>query len=358
MVKVNSFKIGNKEIGGQAPCFIIAEAGSNHDQNFNKAIKLIDAAVKAGVDAVKFQLFSADKMVTNTNNKTVLLKDCKFRKYGKSLYELYKKSELPKSWLVKLKIYAEKKRLIFCATPFDENAVDLLEKIDVLLYKIASFEITHLPLIKYTALKNKPLILSTGMSTIKEIDKAVKTIKEAKNDQYALLHCSIEYPPKMDDVNLAAMRTISKKFLCPVGYSDHTLGLTVPIAAVARGAKIIEKHFTLDKKSYGPDHAYALEPLELNKMVSAIRDTEKAIGSFHKKPVKAESIYLKRGRRSIYAKRTIKKDAIISQDMIIILKPAIGIEPEYLDLLIGSKAKRVILENEPITWSKIYVVKK
>lgn len=347
------FQIKGKKIGKNTPCFIIAEAGSNHDRNFNKAIKLIEVAASAGTDAVKFQLFSADKIAAKTKNKIASLKDDKFGKYGTTLHDFYNKLELPLEWLPKLKKYADRCKIIFSATPFDEDAVDILEKIGVYFYKIASFEIVHLPLIKYAANKKKPIIISTGMANIEEIDDAIRTIKTTGNKQYALLHCGVEYPLRMEDVNLAAMETIYNKFLCPIGYSDHTLGITVPIAAVARGAKIIEKHFTLDRKLSGPDHKFALSPRELKSMVIAIHDAEMAIGTPEKKAVKNELIHLKRGRRSLYANQVIEKGERISEKMLSILRPNIGLKPKYIYEIVGKRAKKHIKANESITWDKI-----
>lgn len=350
---MKSFTIENKIVGEDASCFVIAEAGSNHDRSLNQAFKLIEVATEAGADAVKFQLFSAEMLAAKTKENIASLQKDKFGTYGKTLYDLYKKLELPREWLVKLKKYAKECGIIFSATPFDEDAVDELEHIKVPFYKIASFELVHLPLIRYVASKRKPIILSTGMANMEEIEDAVNTIREAGNDQYALLHCGIEYPPRVEDIHLAAMDTISEKFQCPVGYSDHTTGNTVPIGAVARGAKIIEKHFTIDKNLKGPDHKYALSPVELREMVLAIRDVEKAIGLPQKKAVERELVYLKRGRRSLFAKRDIKKGDRITKEMISILRPATGLLPKYLDEVARKRARIDIYRNEPITWEKL-----
>lgn len=340
-------------IGDDASCFIIAEAGSNHGRDLDQALKLIEIAAEAGADSVKFQLFSADKLAVDTEDDITSLNQDKFGVYGETLYDLYKKMELPREWLPELKTYAEKCGIMFSATPFDEEAVDVLEEIEIPFYKIASFEMVHIPLIKYVAGKGKPIILSTGMATMEEIGDAVRAIKDSGNEQYALLHCSIEYPPRMEDVNLAAIDAIDKEFSCPVGYSDHTLGITVPVAAVARGAKIIEKHFTLDITLNGPDHSFALSPSELKEMVAAIRDTEAAVGVPVKKPAEAEMIYLKRGRRSLFATASIKQGDIITKESISVLRPGSGLMPKYLDEVVGRKAKVDIIKNDPITWDKV-----
>jgi pseudaminic acid synthase len=349
----NKIKIGKRMIGQGEPCFIIAEAGSNHDQKYEQAVKLIETAADAGADAVKFQVFTAGKIAADTNDRTASLKNDKFEAFGGNLHELYKKLEMPRQWLPGLQKVAAERGIIFSATPFDESAVDEMKDLNVPFYKIASFELVHLPLIKYAARTGKPVILSTGMATLKEIDEAVEALTGAGCTEYALLHCGIEYPPRMEDIHLAAMETMRQRYKCPIGYSDHTLGITVPIAAVARGAVIIEKHFTVDKNLPGPDHKFALSPEELKAMVAAIRDTEKAIGRPEKKPVEREMIYLKRGRRSLFAAVDIKKGEKITNSKLAVLRPGIGLMPKYLEEVIGKKAKTDILANEPLTWEKV-----
>lgn len=346
-------EIAGRPVGQGAHCFIIAEAGSNHDQDFDQALKLIDIAADAGADAVKFQVFSADKIAADTADKTASLAGDQFSSYGATLYDLYKKLEMPRQWLRPLKEHADARGIIFSATPFDEQAVDALREIDIAFYKISSFEIVHIPLIKKAASAQRPIILSTGMATLDEIREAVDAVEAVGNHHYALLHCGIDYPPRMDDIHLAAMDTMRVNFKCPIGYSDHTLGLTVPVAAVARGASIIEKHFTVDRTLPGPDHGFALDPGELKAMTAAIRATEKAIGKAEKKPVDAELPYLKRGRRSLFAARPIKRGEIIDRDMVAIVRPAIGIAPKHLEAVVGRRAKCDIDKNDPITWERV-----
>lgn len=346
-------KIGNRSIGQGEPCFIIAEAGSNHDQKYEQAVKLIETAVDAGADAVKFQVFTAGKIAAATKDRTSSLKNDKFESFGENLHELYKKLEMPRQWLPGLQKVAAERGIIFSATPFDESAIDEMKDLNVPFYKIASFELVHLPLIKYAARTGKPVILSTGMATLDEIDEAVATLANAGCKEYALLHCGIEYPPRMEDIHLAAMETMRQRYKCPIGYSDHTLGITVPIAAIARGATIIEKHFTVNKDLPGPDHKFALSPEELKAMVFAIRDTEKAVGRPDKKPVEREMIYLQRGRRSLFAAVDIKKSETITNNKLAILRPGIGLLPKYLEEVIGTKAKADIMANEPLTWEKL-----
>lgn len=345
----DKIRIGNKYIGIGQPCFIIAEAGSNHDQNLKQAKKLIDVAVVAGADAVKFQTFAADKIAAKTKDKIASIDFAG----AKSLFELYKKVELPTEWQQELFDYAQKKGIIFLSTAFDEEAVDQLDEIGVPAFKVASFELNHIPLLKHIARKNKPIILSTGLAYIGEIEEALNAITEEGNEQIAILHCGIDYPLKMSNVNLAAMDTIRQVFLFPVGYSDHTMGIAIPIAAVARGAQIIEKHFTLDRNLPGPDHQFALEPGELRSMVKGIKDTEEALGTRLKEPTEAEEIYRHRGRRSIFAKVDIPKGTVINQEMLIILRPCIGLLPKYVDIVVGRSARRDIAAQEPITWEDI-----
>lgn len=349
MTLSDNIKIGNKVIGKDNPCFIIAEAGSNHDGKLEQAKKLIDVAVSAGADAVKFQSFKADKIAAKTKDDIVKIDIAG----AKTLFDLYKNLELPQEWLEELIEYAEEQGIIFLSTPFDEESADILDEIGVPAFKIASFELVHLPLLRHVARKNKPIILSTGMANLGEIEEAINVILSEGNNKIILLHCGIGYPLPMEAVNLAAMETLRQTFSCPVGYSDHTMGITIPIAAVSRGANVIEKHFTINRNLPGPDHSFALEPDELKAMVQAIRDVEKAIGSPRKEVLENELIHYRRGRRSIFAKVKIPKGTKITEDMLAILRPGIGLKPKYLEIVIGREAKVDIEAQEPITWDKI-----
>ncbi|WP_286170386.1 pseudaminic acid synthase [Halocella sp. SP3-1] len=348
---LREIKIGNITVGNNNPTFVIAEAGSNHNGDLGQAKKLIDVAVEAKADAVKFQTFTADKIAARTDDKVMQLGD----EYDTAddLYELYKELELPREWQQELRDYAQNKGIIFLSTPFDYEAVDQLEELEMPVYKIASFECIDLPFLRYIARKCKPIILSTGMANLGEIEESLDTIYNEGNEQVILLHCGISYPMPVEDVNLAAMDTISQAFQVPVGYSDHTLGITVPVCAVARGAKVIEKHFTLDRKLPGPDHKFALEPDELTAMVKGVREAEVAIGSPIKKHVAPEEIHYHRGRRSIFAVKDIPVNTRIKAEMIAVLRPGIGLKPKYYDLVIGRTAKKNIKAYEPITWEKI-----
>ncbi len=348
---MNKIKIGNRLVGEGEPCFIIAEAGSNHDGKLEQAKQLIDIATGANADAVKFQSFLADKIVAKTKERASYLD--KLVSKNETMHDIFKKLELPGEWLKELYDYAESKGLIFLSTPFDEEAVDLLDEIGVEAFKVASFEIVHLPLLRYIAKKGKPLILSTGMASLSDIEEALETIYQEGNDQVIVLHCGINYPLSFEDVNLRAMGTVKQALQIPVGYSDHTMGITVPIAAVSSGASVIEKHFTISRNLSGPDHPFALEPNELRIMVKEIRNTEKALGSPIKRRTKSEEEMYKLGRRSIFAIKDIAKGEVIEREDLAILRPGFGIHPRCLERVIGRTAKVKIGANTPITWDKI-----
>jgi len=343
-------KIGNKLIGEEEPCFIIAEAGVNHNGSVELAKKLIDAAKDAGADAVKFQTFKAENVVVKDAQKAEYQKETTGEG---SQYEMIKKLELTEEGFRELADYAEKKDIMFLSSPFDKESVDLLYELDVPAFKVGSGEITNFPLLRYIAKKRKPIILSTGMSTLGEIEEALDVIRSEGVEDIILLHCVSNYPARIEDVNLRAIETLKQAFKLPVGFSDHTLGIIVPIAAVALGACVIEKHFTLDRNLPGPDHRASLEPDELKEMVKAIREVEKALGNGIKKPTKEEEKIKKVARKSIVAKVDISKGAIITEDMLDVKRPGTGIEPKYLKFIIGRKAKEDIKKDDVIRFEMI-----
>jgi N-acetylneuraminate synthase len=347
---VRKIKIANKLVGEDEPTFIIAEAGSNHDGKFEQAKKLIDIAADAGVDAVKFQTFLADKIIAKTGLKTEYMEKVGMKG---TVYDIFKKIELPREWLPELARYADREGLIFLSSTFDKEGVDLLDEIGVPAFKIASGELTNLPLLKYTAEKGKPLIISTGASALDEIKEAITVIRSAGNEDVILLHCVSSYPAAIEDVNIKSMITMRQTFQLLTGYSDHTLGIVAPLVAVAMGAVMIEKHFTLNRSLPGPDHSYALEPQELEAMVETIRTVEKLLGSPIKQPAEAELENRRLGGRSIFAKRDIPAGTSITEEMLTLLRPAIGLQPKYLEAIIGRKARTNIKQYEPITWDKI-----
>jgi len=345
-----SFAIGNRRIGPGEPTFIVAEAGSNHNGSLKIARSLVESAAAAGADAVKFQTFVAEKIVSETSMSATSLAG--HMKEGETVTDLFRRLELPREWHEQLRDLARSHGLAFLSTPFDEASADLLEQLGVPAYKIASYDLTHLPLLRYIAGKGKPTMLSTGMGTLGEIEEAVSVFR-AKGVPVAILHCPLGYPPPLNTVNLAAIDTLRRAFDIPVGLSDHTLGWSIPVAAVARGAGIVEKHITLDRTLPGPDHHFALEPDDLRAMVNAIRGVESAMGDgvlqFHD----YQEEFFQAGRRSLFAAVKIVKGETISRDNIIIIRPATGIPPKYLDRVVGRTARRDIDARHPITWDDI-----
>ena len=336
-------KINNRLIGEKQPVFIIAEAGVNHNGKLKLAKKLIDVAAKAKVDAVKFQTAKAEDVVTQKANIADYAK--KNIKKNMTQLEMIKNLELKYDDFRVLKRYCDKKEIIFLSTPHSFDAIDFLEDL-VPAYKFGSGDITNIPALKHAAKKHKPILLGTGMSTLKEVKEAVKSIKSVGNNQIAALHCTTSYPCPLEDINLRAMITMQKELNCLVGYSDHTLGITVPIMATCLGATIIEKHFTLDRNLPGPDHKASLTPEELKNMVEEIRNVEKALGKFDKKPTVSEKKIMRLVRKSIIAKKDIEKGAIIDESMLIIKRPGTGLYPAYLNKIIGKKAKRHISKDD------------
>jgi len=350
---MRKIKIGNRFIGDGERPFIIAEAGINHNGNVSLAKKLIDAAKKAEADAVKFQTFKAEDVVTKTAEKAEYQK--KTTGAEESQFVMIQKLELEERDLKELFDYAHRKGIIFLSSPFDKRSVDLLAKLGVPAFKIASGEITNLPLIKYIAQKGKPIILSTGMSTMAEIKEALQVINDEGIRDIVLLHCITSYPAKVESSNLRAMRTLRRAFKLPVGLSDHTIGITVPIAAVALGAAALEKHFTLDKNLPGPDHKASLTPEELNQMIMVVRQVEKAMGDGIKSPTEEEEKIKRVVRRSIVARVEISKGTLITEEMLDIKRPGTGVEPKYMNKVIGAVARCRIEQDEPLTMNKLKV---
>ena len=326
--------------------YIIAEAGVNHNGNLENAKKMIDVAADVGADAVKFQTFQSEKLVC---------KDAKKAEYqvettgaGESQQEMLKKLELTREMHLELIAHCKKREITFLSTPFDLESIDLLEELDLELYKIPSGEITNLPYLRKIGATKKKVILSTGMSTLQEIKDAIAVLKESGCPKISVLHCNTQYPTPMQDVNLNVIRKMGEELKAEVGYSDHTLGIEVPIAAVALGATIIEKHFTLDKTMEGPDHKASLEPQELKAMVQALRNIEQAMGKDKKETTESERGNLAVARKSIVAKAAIKKGDVFDECNITTKRPGTGISPMQWDEVIGQKASRDFVEDELI----------
>lgn len=343
-------KIDDKLIGEGQSCFIIAEAGVNHNGDFNLAKKLIDMAKDAGVDAVKFQTFKAENIVTPKAEQAKY----QTKNIGKkeSQYAMLKRLELPYSAFRKLKKYCDKKGIIFLSTPHSSKEdVDIVAELCPAI-KIASGDLTNLPILEYMAKKQLPIILSTGMANLEEVREAVKTILPI-NKKLILLHCTTNYPTPLKEVNLKAILTMEKEFNLLIGYSDHTEEISVSLTAVAMGACVIEKHFTLDKNMPGPDHKASLEPQELKTMVKGIRNIEAALGGGKKVPNPSELEVAKAARKSIIAAEDIRKGDIIEESMLVIKRPGTGIAPKYFSKILGKKAKEDIKKDEVLKWEKI-----
>jgi len=357
---MRKIKIGNKQVGESEPTFIIAEAGSNHNGKLKQAKKLIDIAADAGVDAVKFQLFKAARIYP----KNCGVVDTVMGKVD--FFKVLKNMELPLTWLELLKDYSEKKGLIFLCSCFDEKSADALENVGITAHKLGSPELNHIPLLEHLGKKSKPIILSTGLSKLGEIEEAIDTYYERRNKQVILLHCASAYPTPLEDCNLNVIKTLKIAFDVPVGFSDHTLNpIIAPVTAIAIGANVIEKHFTISKKLEGPDHSFALEPLELKKMVEEVRKIEKikkkvtyvrelfgkekmdaVLGTYKKMIAPSEKDIYPNDKRSIHAVQNIKKGDILTKENIMVLRSERnlnpGIHPRYYKLILGKKVSRDI----------------
>lgn len=331
-------------------CFIIAEAGVNHNGSLDLAKKLVDVAKNAGADAVKFQTFTARNLVTQKAGTA----DYQKKNVGKNgtQFEMLEKLEMSQGDFKELKKYCDKEKIIFLSTPHTEDSVDLLNPL-VSLYKISSADITNMPLLEKIAKSKKTIILSTGMADIKEIREAVDVIKNKGNKKIILLHCTTSYPCPENKVNLNAMLTLKEEFGLPVGYSDHTLSIIVPVMAVTLGAEVIEKHFTLDKKFPGPDHKASLEPSELKEMIFKIRKVKDILGDGIKKPTSEEQKIKKIARKSIVARVSIEKGSIIKKEMLTIKRPGTGMSPTYFNKIIGMQAKDDLKEDTLIKFTDL-----
>jgi len=334
--KIKRIKIGNKLVGEGEPCFIVFEIGSNHDGKLDQAKRLIDIATEAGADAVKFQTFRANAMFNRYRNRDIV--------------EKLEKLELHEDWYGEIFDYANEKSIMALFSIFDEKSADFLESYGVDAYKIASYELTHIPLLQHIAKKKKPVIISTGMASEIEVRDAVEFIYSTGNKQVIILHCVSQYPTKVEEVNLNSMVNLKRIFNCPVGFSDHTRAIYAPIVAVSLGANVIEKHFTLDKSLPGPDHSYALDPKESMEMVKGIRIAEKMLGNSVIKPTKSEDSE-REWRRAIYASCDIAKGTIITSDVLMIVRPSPkgSIPPKYFNQIVGKKIKKDIKKGEFLT---------
>jgi len=341
-------EISGRKIGRGQPVFIVAEMSANHHQDFDEAVRIIRAAKECGADAVKIQTYTADTLTIDSDREYFRIKGTLWE--GETIYSLYKKAYTPWEWQPKLKKVADDAGIIFFSTPFDRSSVDFLEKLDMPAYKIASFELVDIPLIEYAASKGKPVIMSTGMATLKEIEDAVKAAKSAPG--IALLKCTSAYPAPPEESNLQTIPDLASKFGVVPGLSDHTRGIAVPVAAVALGACIIEKHFTLSRKTPSPDSAFSLEPEEFREMVSEVRVAEKSLGRvfYGTTPEEGKSRVF---RRSLFAVRDIKAGETLTEENIRSIRPGHGLPPKFLKEIMGKKAKADIKKGTPLTWDTI-----
>ena len=341
-------KIKDRLVGVGQPCFIIAEIGSNHNQDWNLTLKTIDAAVEAGVDAVKFQTFKAAEHVSAKAETPSYLKT------SDKLQDIIRQLELNRDWQKPLMQYCQEKGVIFFSSPCDYEAVDQLEALGVPAHKVASFDLPDTDLIRYIAKTGKPVILSTGLANWMDIQRAIDVCHDADNNQIILLQCTSLYPAPVGLSNLRAMETMRVAFNVLTGYSDHTMGDTVPCAAVAHGACVIEKHLTLDRTLPGPDHPFAAEPAELRTLVVRIRDTEAALGDGLKNGPRSEELEMaEMCRRSLHANRPIKAGETITAAMLTIKRPGYGVQPFLKEKIIGRIAKRDIEADDWITWDMV-----
>ena len=346
-----NIKISERFIGKHHPVFIVAELSANHLQNFDLALKTIEAMKEAGADAVKLQTYTPDTITIDSKKDYFRIKQGTLwdEKY---FYELYKEAYTPWDWHPKLFEFAKELGLICFSSPFDKTAVDFLEELRTPAYKVASFEITDIPLIEYIASKGKPIIISTGIATLSDIEEAINACKKMGNDQIILLKCVSLYPTPFEDANLRTIPNMKEVFNVPVGLSDHTLGISVPIAAVALGAVMIEKHFILDRKLGGPDSAFSLEPEEFKAMVKAVREVEKALGEIRYE-LNESQLKSREFSRSVFAVKDIKAGETFTEENIKSIRPGYGLHPKYLKEIIGKRARKDIEKGTPLSWDMI-----
>jgi N,N'-diacetyllegionaminate synthase len=336
-------EIAGRKVGPSHPCFIIAEAGVNHNGSIDMAMRLVDAAASAGADAVKFQTFRADRLVTQNAPKAAYQKDSTGK--DESQYEMLSRLELDEGAYRTLKAYSEDHGLVFLSTSFEEMGANFLETLDIVAYKIPSGEITNLPFLTHVARKGRPMLVSTGMTTMDEVSRAVESIQDAGCKELVLLQCVSAYPADPTDANLTAMANLAGAFGVPVGYSDHTLGIEVALAAVALGACILEKHFTLDRSLPGPDHRASVEPEELTALVAGVRKVEVARGNGVKRPVNSELDTARVARKSLVAACDIPAGTILTEMMIVLKRPGTGLPLAMLPSLLGRKTKSYIKQG-------------
>ncbi|MCX8047581.1 pseudaminic acid synthase [Anoxybacillus ayderensis] len=341
-----------RKIGHNHPPFIIAEMSGNHNQSLERALEIVEAAAKAGAHALKIQTYTADTMTLNLDNKDFKIEDPESLWKGNTLYQLYQQAYTPWEWHKPIFDRARELGMIPFSTPFDETAVDFLEELDVPMYKIASFENNDIPLIKKVASTGKPMIISTGMATVAELDETVRVAREAGCKDLILLKCTSTYPASPENTNILTIPHMRELFKCQVGLSDHTMGIGVAVASVALGATVIEKHFTLSRADGGVDSAFSMEPDEMKALVVETERAWQALGEVKYGPTEKEKASLK-FRRSIYVAQDIKEGELFTRENIKIIRPGYGLPPKYYDLVIGKTAKKDVKKGTPLSWDML-----
>jgi len=344
--------IGNYTISKENKPFIIAEMSGNHNQSFDRALKIVEAAAKAGAHMLKLQTYTADTITIDSKNEEFFINNSKSLWDGKSLYDLYKKAYTPWEWHEKIIKRSNELGMLCFSSPFDESAVDFLEKLNVPAYKIASFENVHLPLIKKVARTGKPIIISTGLATESEIKESVQTLKNGGCSQFALLKCTSSYPASAKNSNILTIPDLREKFKCEVGLSDHTLGIGTALAAISHGATIIEKHLTLDKNDGGVDSGFSINPNELKILVEESERAWQSLGKVFYGATESEEASLK-FRRSIYIVRDIDIGEKLTTDNLKIIRPGLGLEPKYYEKLLGKKVNQKLKKGTALKWSML-----
>lgn len=350
-MKTPSIKIHRRKIGAGYPVYVVAEFSANHGQDFDRAVEMVKAAKRAGADAVKLQTYTADTITLDSRKKFFRLQGGTLWD-GRTLYDLYREAYTPWEWQPRLKEVADQEGIDLFSSAFDPTAVDFLEKMKVPVHKVASFEIVDIPLIEKMAKTRKPLILSTGMASLSEIEEALRAARKAGAKEIAILKCTSAYPASPEKINLRAISFLAKRFRVPVGYSDHTLGTAVAIAAVSVGACMIEKHFTLDRKFRTPDAQFSLEPLEFKGMVEGIRAAEQSLGEVRYRLNGAEA-NSRKYRRSLFVVKDIGKGEIFTEQNLRSIRPGHGLPPKYFGGILGRKATRSIEKGTPLCWEHV-----
>jgi N-acetylneuraminate synthase len=343
--------VNERQVGDGAPVYVVAEMSANHNQDFDQAVRLIKAMKESEADAVKLQTYTPDTLTIDCDNKYFRIGQGTIWE-GRNLYDLYGEAYTPWEWQPKLKVVADDLGIDLFSTPFDHTAVDFLEEMGVGAYKIASFEVVDLPLIRRIARTGKPIIMSTGMATLDEIDEAVQAARDAGATQIALLKCTSAYPAPPEEMNLRTIPHLAEVFHVPVGLSDHTLGIAVPVAAAALGACIVEKHFTLSRSTPGPDSAFSLEPHEFKSMVRAVRAAEAALGTIYYGVGKQEE-NSRVFRRSLFVIRDIRAGEVFSEHNVRSIRPGYGLLPRHLGDILGRRAACDIAPGTPLEWAHI-----